>query len=217
MLARPAHEVLHEVLRLLDFPNVVVIRADPGQQAVGPDGLSRSFGQIAHNNAVVIGAWGPEDQLSQERVVEVAELQQFNVGGDVEQPLQDGQRDRNHHRREQTSDEAHQDVEEPRDAKDGARVQRQGHNGNDVDAADVEARNKDGGAALILVGPKDGNEAREETNQRITQTLLEHKPDEEGEHDAEHQRHLLLQEDDQEHRSDGVRYRVIIRSQGDGA
>src|SRR3989454_7327710 len=47
--------VLHEVLRVLDFPDVVVVAAHAAEQAVPADAVAGCLDQVRHRDAVCVG------------------------------------------------------------------------------------------------------------------------------------------------------------------
>ena len=54
------------------------------------DGCSGIFGEVGHHETVVIGAGCLHLHTAQEGVVEVGQLEQCNLGGDLKQLLEDG-------------------------------------------------------------------------------------------------------------------------------
>ena len=83
--------VLDEVVRLEHLADVVEVGPDPHQQRVGADPLGRRLGDRAHGDRVVVRARAPADQLLQQRVGDVAQLQQADAGDDPERVLDERQ------------------------------------------------------------------------------------------------------------------------------
>ncbi len=79
--------VLREILRLVDLANVVVIRADAGQQTLRPDRFGRVLRQRANQQTVVVRAGRFGRQQAQQRLAGIAPLQQRHVRADLEDPL----------------------------------------------------------------------------------------------------------------------------------
>ena len=55
-IAFEAH-VLREVFRFHEFTDVVKVRADAAERRVCANGFRAGFGEIGHDEAVVIGPW----------------------------------------------------------------------------------------------------------------------------------------------------------------
>jgi hypothetical protein len=83
--------VLDEVIGLEHLADVMVIGRDAAEQRVHPDRLGGRLGQRPDDDAVVVGSGGFHRQAPQQRVVEVRQLQEPDVGDDVEHRFQERQ------------------------------------------------------------------------------------------------------------------------------
>ena len=79
--------VLNEVERLLDLAHVVVVGRHLGQKGIGPDGFGRGLDHVADDDGVVVRAGGLEEELLEDRLVQVDQLSQLGVGGVAEENL----------------------------------------------------------------------------------------------------------------------------------
>lgn len=79
--------VLAEILRPPQLADVVVIRADPGEQAVGADGVP-ALRPTAQHQAVGVGGRRLDGHAARQFVVEVRVLEQLNIGRNAEQALE---------------------------------------------------------------------------------------------------------------------------------
>ena len=79
--------ILLEIQGPLQLADIVEIGAGPGQQLVGIHAFGSSLRQIGHDDAVVIGAGGLDQQPPQQRMIGVAQLHQLGGGGQIEQAL----------------------------------------------------------------------------------------------------------------------------------
>ena len=69
--------VLREVERLLYFPDIMKIGADPGNNWVGSNGIGCCLGNHAHDHGMVPGSWATVAQLFEQGMIQ---------GGQFEQP-----------------------------------------------------------------------------------------------------------------------------------
>ena len=76
--------VLDEVMRLEHLADVVEIGPDAHEQGVGADPLGRGLGDRAHGDRVVVRARCAADQLLEQRVGDVAQLEQADARDDAE-------------------------------------------------------------------------------------------------------------------------------------
>ena len=83
--------VLGEVLRMTEFADVVEIRADTGEQRIGPYRLGSLLGERRHHETVVVGAGRLHLQAFEQRMVEVAEFKQTDVRRDAKDELKQRQ------------------------------------------------------------------------------------------------------------------------------
>lgn len=81
--------VLNEIKRPLRLADVMIIRADPAQQAVRTNRFSRSLGQIAYHHAMVIGSRRLYEQLTQQRVVRVRQLYELQCRQNAKRYLEE--------------------------------------------------------------------------------------------------------------------------------
>ena len=98
--------VLDEVLGPLDLADVVVERRGVGEHGVGADRRAAALGQVGDHQRVLEGARRLEGEAAQQRQVGVGELDQRDVGGHRQQPLEQRHREAGHRRDEQTADES---------------------------------------------------------------------------------------------------------------
>ena len=96
-----ARLVLHEVLRVSDLADVVVIAAHAPEQSVGTDAVAGRLDKVRHRDAVGIRPRRLEGEASQQWSARVRQLEQRDVRGDVCQGL--GSREQ--HVREARGDE----------------------------------------------------------------------------------------------------------------
>ena len=83
--------VLDEVVRLEHLADVVEIGPDADEQGVGADPLGGGLGDRADGDRVVVRARGAADQLLEQRVGDVAQLEQADPGDDPERGLDERQ------------------------------------------------------------------------------------------------------------------------------
>src|SRR5665213_4111931 len=74
--------ILHEVLRLAELANVVVIRPNPPEQSVGTDCVTRGLSKVRHRNRVRIGTRRLQTEPPQERLVEIRPRKPAKMVGD---------------------------------------------------------------------------------------------------------------------------------------
>ena len=82
------HLVLDEISRLFDLSNIVIVGADANQEGISAYGLRGRLRQGAQNNTVVIGTGSHQDELSQDRLMQIGKLQQLEIGGDIKKGFQ---------------------------------------------------------------------------------------------------------------------------------
>ena len=83
--------VLDEVVRLEHLADVVEVGPHADQQPAGVDALGGGLGNRADGDRMVVGARRPADKLLQERMGDVAEFQQAQVGQHAEEAFDEGQ------------------------------------------------------------------------------------------------------------------------------
>ena len=79
--------ILHEVLRLRNFPDVVIVRPDAGEQCVGSDRARSGLGEVGDGNCVGVRPWRLETQALHQRPIEVRPLEQCQIGLDPGEQL----------------------------------------------------------------------------------------------------------------------------------
>ena len=77
--------VLDEIAGLEHFADVVEIGPHADQQATGPDAFGGRFGDRGHVDRMVVRARRTADQFLQQRMGDVADFQQADVGQHAEQ------------------------------------------------------------------------------------------------------------------------------------
>ena len=80
--------VLDEIAGFLEFSHVVEIGTNAAHRGVGTDFLGGGFRQRGDDQAVVEGAGRLELHLAEQLVVQIAELQPTDVGGEMEGPFE---------------------------------------------------------------------------------------------------------------------------------
>src|SRR4051812_19627998 len=167
-----AAAVLAEEDRVLALADVVVVRAHPREERIGPD-LSRSrLHQRAADDAVVVRAGRLDDQILQERMVEARELVELHAGHVAEHRLQQARGEEDDDRRE-----------------DGARDQRADGGGGRLrlQEAPLEERERDQDADARARGPEPGAEHGSAAG-RVRHAVRPPPPRDEGEHRGLHPR-----------------------------
>ncbi len=82
--------VLDVVMGHLELPDIMIVRGNPGQQGVGAYAFRRRLGKIAHDNTVVVGAWGVNHHLTQKRMFKIGQLKELDVRRVIEEALDNG-------------------------------------------------------------------------------------------------------------------------------
>ena len=72
--------VLHEKVRALELPDIVIMRPHSSQQPVSTDCLRGSLREVPHENAVMIRPRRLHHHPPQERVIRIGELQEADGG-----------------------------------------------------------------------------------------------------------------------------------------
>ena len=98
--------VLDEVSRLFQLPYIVEIGADPAHRGVRADRFRGGFRQRGYHQAVMESARSLKLHLLEQLVVQVAELQPTDIGGQVEDTFKHRQQAADDHRRAQCRGES---------------------------------------------------------------------------------------------------------------
>ena len=139
------HLVFLEVHGPLELADVVIIRADAGQQAVGADGRAARLGQIGHDDGMVIGARCLQQKPSQQGLVRVGQLDELRRRGQIEQPLQQRLNADAQHGAERAAARRPQGVDQHA-LHLGAAEQAHGQRDEEVAHGDAQARQQRGGS-----------------------------------------------------------------------
>lgn len=97
--------IFDKIIRALCLPDIVVKRTDTAQQAIGADRFGRGFRQVPHHHAVVVRTRGFRQQFSQQRVIRVGQLHQFQRGQDAESDFKKGKQSDYQHGGQQAASE----------------------------------------------------------------------------------------------------------------
>ncbi len=108
----PPGLVLHEVLRLLQLANIVVVAAHARQQAVGPDRVAGRLAEVCHGHRMGIRPRRLGSELPKQGPTGVGELEQREFGRVLCQGFEHRQQ-RGHQRRGSQSVEAAERASEP--------------------------------------------------------------------------------------------------------
>ena len=84
MAVAPARLVFNKIIRFVDFADIVVVAANFSQKGVGADFRCRGFDQAAHNDRMVVGSRRFDHELAHQRLIEIGQFQQFDIGGVTE-------------------------------------------------------------------------------------------------------------------------------------
>ena len=89
--------VLDEIFGFPDLADIMVIGAHPRKERIFTDRFGCCFSKVPDHNAVVIGPGTFVNQLLEQRLVGLEQFKELDVGGYIEQRLEEGQRDRYDH------------------------------------------------------------------------------------------------------------------------
>ena len=200
MLVFIAALIFHEIERLGDLADIVVIGAHPGQERVGVDGTGRGLGHGADHHAVVIGARGLQNHLLQEGMIQVGQLQEVDVGGIAENPL---------HERAGFPETTRAATNPPRKPKrrlnplsrDIPAVDDQAlaENRQDVHQADLGPGFDEGGPILAIAHAVGADHAADEEINREEKTVLQQPAGKNRSGHGKNQRRLGIEEDTHQH------------------
>ena len=76
--------VFDKIFALVDFSNVVVIRAYPRHQGIGSDGLAGVLRQLRDHKRMVVSSAGGQKHFAHHRIVQVAKVYQAEDGRGVQ-------------------------------------------------------------------------------------------------------------------------------------
>ena len=151
--------VLHEVLGPKHLADVVVEASHIRQRRVPAHRLATRFGQIGNHQRVLEGPGRFEGNPPQKRTVRVRKLHQLHVSGQEQHRLEDGDREADRCRDQQTAEESAKQLEAPAGDRSAVLVQ-QSHHGHrsHIDESDEQARPDHRGPLLQLIEGEHGGE-----------------------------------------------------------
>ena len=197
--ARPL--VFHEVLGLDHLADVVIEGPDAHQQRMGSDGRRGRFGQIGHLERVVEGARRPQAQLLEQRPVGVRQLQQRQIGGDVEGPLEDPEQRIGHQHQHRV--DAHQQQVRQKAPAGGRMPEGRSAQYHQIAQKDQPGAQEKLAAVFDVAHAEDAERSGKDRSKHELEIVTEQVSADEGQRDRSEERHARVENNRQQNRGDG--------------
>ena len=203
-------DIFNEIQRLADFPDIVVVGGDPGQQRVGADGLRRAFGQVADDDGVMVGARSLDHQFPEHRSIHVGQFQQLDIGGVFEQGFDQGHQPRYQQGTDEAARHGETGLVEQLLIEGPAGQELDGQHHQDIGQGQPHAGLVQGIALTTVPHPVRRRQAADQNIHGHGQVTAEQQPDGHGKNDAEQQCNFGIQGDADQHGAGGKGNGVII-------
>jgi len=194
--------VFNEILRFFQLADIMVVRADLGKQSIGADCFSRRFRERRNDNAVMICARRFNNHLLKKRLVEIGQLQQFDIRNKTEQAFKQRRDPRHKNAGHDTADESH-DQSDRQIIEKISRDEIKADNRRHIDNAQKETDLQEDGTltdAHDLIGCGNRSQKRK---QRENDFFIEEESDEKRRQRADNQRDIPVDQNSDRHGAHG--------------
>ncbi len=205
-----AVHVFHEIERLADLADVVIVGRHPRQQGIGADRFGGGLDQIADDHRMVIGAGRLDHQFAQHRRIHVRQFQQLDVGGVFKEMLHQGDGAGDEHRAKETAGQAEAELVKDLHIEGLAADEVEADDHQHVDQRQMETGAVEGRALLAVAHPVGGGDAAGEGVDADIETVAEKRPEQQRREDGEDEGHFGVEDNTRQHRPEGEGQHIVV-------